>query len=301
MAIKVRENGQWVNLPCNEVSNITQGGLVNLDTTLTKSGYAADAKAVGDKIGNLSDLITEDQSNLVAAINEAANSGGGNEAFIVTLDILNMIASHSPKEIYEAVQEGQFVIGQFKYSGTIVEFNLLAAIYNPATDTSDEFGFAMFDCHSSDHSKTMITVNLDKTIQGEDIKYSTIDKITEAKQGQIPIVAKVNSSGQITQWNVIDFPESIIIDETLTISGAAADAKVIGDQIGSLESLDTEEKTNLVAAINEVANKEVGSSVYIQDEEPENAVVGSLWLDTDEENSSGTGSFNVPSAEGVEF
>lgn len=94
---------------------------------------------------------------------------------------------------------------------------------------------------------------------------------------------------------------NILIDETLTFSGYAADAKVVGDRIGSLESLDTEEKTNLVAAINEVANKEVGSSVYVQDDEPENAVVGSLWLDTDEENGSGTGGFNVPSAEGVEF
>ena len=47
------------------------------DATLSLSGVAADAKAVGDEIGDLSDLDTEDKSNLVAAINEAAQSGGG--------------------------------------------------------------------------------------------------------------------------------------------------------------------------------------------------------------------------------
>lgn len=206
MSIKVRENGQWVNLPCSGVSDVTQGGVVNLDTTLTKSGYAADAKAVGDKIGNLSDLITEDQSNLVAAINEAANSGGG-EAFIVSLDILDtMVASHGPKEIYEAVQEGKTVIGQFKYdsSNIIIKFNLSGVYYNSATDTTNESGSAIFNCHMDDHKKTIVMVNLDKTIEIDDVKYSTIDEITGAKQGQIPVVASVNSSGQITQWDVMD-------------------------------------------------------------------------------------------------
>ena len=55
-----------------------------VDDTLTQSGQAADAAAVGDrlsalseKIGNLENLGTADKSNLVAAINEAAQSGGG--------------------------------------------------------------------------------------------------------------------------------------------------------------------------------------------------------------------------------
>lgn len=39
-----------------------------------------------------------------------------------------------------------------------------------------------------------------------------------------------------------------------------------------------------------------GSSVYMQDEEPLDAIAGSLWLDTDENLG-----FNVPSVEGVEF
>lgn len=55
-----------------------------VDSTLTQSGKAADAAEVGnrlstlsEKIGNLENLGTADKSNLVAAINEAAQSGGG--------------------------------------------------------------------------------------------------------------------------------------------------------------------------------------------------------------------------------
>ena len=50
--------------------------LALIDPTLTESDHAADAKAVGDAIGDLSDLETTDKTNLVAAINEANQNGG---------------------------------------------------------------------------------------------------------------------------------------------------------------------------------------------------------------------------------
>lgn len=60
------------------------GEIPEVDDTLTQPGQAADAAAVGErlsalseKIGNLENLGTADKSNLVAAINEAAQSGGG--------------------------------------------------------------------------------------------------------------------------------------------------------------------------------------------------------------------------------
>lgn len=52
-------------------------GAVILDRTVTTQDKAADAKAVRDLIGDLSDLDTTDKTNLVGAINEAAQSGGG--------------------------------------------------------------------------------------------------------------------------------------------------------------------------------------------------------------------------------
>lgn len=37
-----------------------------------------------------------------------------------------------------------------------------------------------------------------------------------------------------------------------------------------------------------------GATVYVQDDEPANASVGTLWLDTDEEGTGGSGSVNLP-------
>lgn len=50
---------------------------VQTDTSLTQSGMAADAKATGDRMGDLTELETTDKSDLVSAINELVESGGG--------------------------------------------------------------------------------------------------------------------------------------------------------------------------------------------------------------------------------
>ena len=47
--------------------------------------------------------------------------------------------------------------------------------------------------------------------------------------------------------------EGINTDTTLSVSGMAADSKAVGDVVGDLANLDTEDKSNLVAAINEAA------------------------------------------------
>ena len=66
------------------VNDLYDHPTVEVDTTLTQEGEAADAKATGDKIANLgskvgelSDLQTTDKSNIVNAINEAMTKGGG--------------------------------------------------------------------------------------------------------------------------------------------------------------------------------------------------------------------------------
>ena len=48
--------------------------------------------------------------------------------------------------------------------------------------------------------------------------------------------------------------------------------------IGSLDDLATDDKSSLVAAINEAAK--TGSSIFVQSTEPENASVGAVWVDT---------------------
>lgn len=99
-------NGNWYYY---NGSAWVSGGVYNAvavetDDTLLVEGQAADSKATGDaisavdtKVGSLSSLETEDKSSIVAAINEAAQSGGSgtgmSEDFKQALhDILEKVA-----------------------------------------------------------------------------------------------------------------------------------------------------------------------------------------------------------------
>ena len=84
-------NSISVNNLNDAVAAAVTSGRVLIDSSLTQSGYAADAKATGDAISNISD------------------SGG---SLIVTYnpdDSTNATATHSSSEIYEAFQSGKTV------------------------------------------------------------------------------------------------------------------------------------------------------------------------------------------------
>ena len=79
----------------------TSGGVyngegINTDTTLSVSGMAADAKKVGDVVGDLTELETSVKTDLVSAINEAAQSGGG-----ITIEQWDMIISLFRGALYD--------------------------------------------------------------------------------------------------------------------------------------------------------------------------------------------------------
>ena len=50
MILKVKHNGKWV-------SQSVVASSIEIDKTLTKEGAAADAKAVGDKIGDVDSIL----------------------------------------------------------------------------------------------------------------------------------------------------------------------------------------------------------------------------------------------------
>lgn len=78
MVIKVKRNGQWVEV----VSSGSSGGTVEIDATLTQQGKAADAKAVGDAINDLPINVDENGYTDIRGmphmtnwiVSEAANS-----------------------------------------------------------------------------------------------------------------------------------------------------------------------------------------------------------------------------------
>jgi hypothetical protein len=85
---------------------------------------------------------------------------------------------------------------------------------------------------------------------------------------------QANNDGTVS-WTTISVNENgstnVLVDETLSQSGMAADAKITGDRLSALEA---------------------ESTTYAQNDEPIEAVNGDLWIDLDDndESASATGS-----------
>lgn len=85
----------------NSLANLPSIKNISIDSTLSKSGQAADAKTVGDAIGNLPTLNTTNKNNLVNAINEvdadvtAINEGLSKKASTTYVD--NKVSGYAPK------------------------------------------------------------------------------------------------------------------------------------------------------------------------------------------------------------
>lgn len=73
----------------------------------------------------------------------------------------------------------------------------------------------------------------------------------------------------------------ITTDSTLQISGAAADSKVTGDAITKLNTL-----VGTTPVADQIAEAII--DVYVQDDEPVDAPIGSIWIDTDANGASTT-------------
>lgn len=74
--IKLTLNSEPIQT-CAFILAVDRAG-VEADTVIGAPGVVGDRlSALSEKIGNLENLVTTDKSNLVAAINEAAQSGGG--------------------------------------------------------------------------------------------------------------------------------------------------------------------------------------------------------------------------------
>ena len=114
------QNGYWYYY---DGTAWTQGGVynsvaINVDDTLSISGVPADSKKTGDEIadlksgiGDLTQLNTENKSNLVAAINEAAQTGSGGDvvrhlpSLKIYGDISVMTAEKNEPKIYQYIWE----------------------------------------------------------------------------------------------------------------------------------------------------------------------------------------------------
>ena len=80
--------------------------------------------------------------------------------------------------------------------------------------------------------------------QISDVVAEQIDNTVENQLGgvvgqQLPPLVDANIGGEVSEWlenNVDPVGSAVVVDKTLSISGAAADAKVAGDEIGDLKT-----------------------------------------------------------------
>lgn len=204
MAIKVRENGKWVNVYSSGAST-TPTGTVNLDTTLTRAGYAAEAKAVGTKLGDLTNLNTDDKSNIVSAINEVAlNAGSAEKLLIVTCDMVTKTANYSKSEISTAVTDGKLIMGltsdglplDFVMIGTHNTENEIAVFSHTEVDV---FGNVVSNFIHIDDNKTVSSHIYTHT--------NPVDNITAAI-GQVAKVKTVDANGKPVEWEAGDLSDA---------------------------------------------------------------------------------------------
>lgn len=87
-------------------------------------------------------------------------------------------------------------------------------------------------------------------------------------------------------WGLVG-GDPLELDETLVKSGYAADALAVGNSIAQLKTSTVlhSEPQNLTEEQKTQALTNLG--VYAQDDEPTDAEVGTLWIDTDDEDGEG--------------
>lgn len=225
MAIKTNQNGKWVNV---YGSSIEVKRNVSIDTTLTKAGWAAEAKSVGKKIGELNLLNTTTKTNLVSAINElvAKNSGDG-QISVIEFDLETSKASHTRDQILELITpnpeedrpSGHLILGKLS-TGEVLTFIGINTFQSEDT-------LAIFENTSIDDNNTTITTfyTVDKDAYFTLTTYEQGDPFRlESKVGQVMVVKEVDKvNGFPLKWEPKDAGQAdngIII---ISVSESAAD------------------------------------------------------------------------------
>lgn len=176
-----------VNNLNDAVAAAVTSGRVLIDSSLTQSGYAADAKATGDAISNISD------------------SGG---SLIVTCnpdDSTYSTATHSSSEIYEAFQSGKTV--QFYRDGNVFQLIMSTAdvaYFSFGGFFEDEIGFMTIGINNNSEINNLGSALVPR-LMGNDRDYIELPSIvlyssTDGSNQKFRIT--VDDSGTISATNL---------------------------------------------------------------------------------------------------
>lgn len=203
MAIKVKQNGKWTSI--YGTTDFQTNTPLGLDTTLTKPKYAAEARAVGKKIGDLTNLNTIDKKSLVNAINEVAiNAGAGASLFTVNIDMGTKTANYSKNEIAAMVEENKLIMAVTTF-GKVASF-LFVGIH----DTLEEVAVFAHTEVKSDNTvvTTFYRIYENKRVVIREMPHTNpIDLIT-ATEGQIARVKTIDGNGHPMTWEAFDMTQA---------------------------------------------------------------------------------------------
>lgn len=169
-----------------------EGGSVKIDTTLTKKGVAADAKATGEAINKKAGkplIINADN-----APNTGTNSPSGIPVFII---------DYTPSELKKYADDGSRVI--------VVRYNRHYEMYE-ATEQTAKFRF--IEATDVQVEWYHAVLNTDKTVVITRTTHkSCIETTTGGSIGQIPCIKNIDGRGYVSSWSFMDKQD--IVDAVL--------------------------------------------------------------------------------------
>ena len=196
----------------NDQPNIPAATVI--DTTLTKSGQAADAKAAGDAIGKKLDKAQGvENAGMILGVDESGNVAPENKP------VQALAGATAPTTATDGVvgQEYYVIVGN-----AVTEMYVCTAVANwTYTWSKVEFG-AEIDDNSTEPTKVW---SAEKCNQLSEEIADCIKSPTTAAVGQTIKVSAVDETGHPTEWEAVDMPEQVQSDWNQNDNAAAGYVK----------------------------------------------------------------------------
>lgn len=233
-----------INEIADQVSNLSYGG--------GDAEAGAIIKTLEEAIGDLSNLQTDDTSSLVAAINELKAeladipSGGALDSELIE-------AIESLEQTTENITNDIGDIGELK---TTDKSSVVAAINELSTKTPTASNGEDAEARAAIEELTETIDDIGHSVDELNTSVGTLSSLQTTNKTSLVDAINELSTQSPTQSNGEDIEAREAIEELNdAFDGLGQNVDTLVSAVGTLSSLQTTNKTNLVSAINELANR----------------------------------------------